>query len=396
MTDQLSVSESTESNNVESTDELTLEKKTNNNSQWPLFILMLLVICAASVGGGWLWYMHNVDIKKITESVSNIAKPVASVSKPVLPIVDLSALTHDIEILRQKISANETASNAASSDDAIAALGVQVASMQRQLQAQNDTSRDDWKLAEAEFLLHLANQRILLAHDSKEALALSQTVDDILRDRNDPKLFSVRKILATEILSLENANIVDSEGVYLRLQSLIENVQALTLANPYNQSIASVKDNMPVEVSSDKDTVWSKVSASFSQAKTVLGSYIRVRNHKELPEPLLAPAHAYYLQQNLRLMLEQSQAALLREEAEIFQASLAKADAWIAQYFANNTNAQSVRKQILSLQGVELVVELPDVTEALRLLKIYINELHGVTAVMPTKASLRIAQGAVQ
>lgn len=396
MTDQLSASENTESNNVDSTGELTLEPKTKNNSQWPLLILILLVICGVSAGGGWLWYMHNVDIKKITESVSNIAKPVASVPQPALPAVDLSALTHDIETLRQKISNNEAASNAVNSDDAIAALGVQVASMQRQLQAQNDTSRDDWKLAEAEFLLHLANQRILLAHDSKEALALSQTVDDILRDRNDPKLFSVRKILAAEMLSLENVNIVDNEGVYLRLQSLIENVQALTLANPYNQSITSVKGNMPAEISSGKDTVWGKVSASFSQAKTVLGSYIRIRNHKELPEPLLTPAHAYYLQQNLRLMLEQSQSALLREEAEIFQTSLAKADAWIAQYFANNTHAQSVRKQILSLQNVELVVELPDVTEALRLLKIYINEVHGITTVMPAKASLRIAQGAAQ
>ena len=65
--------------------------------------------------------------------------------------------------------------------------------------ALSSVNRDDWKIAEAEYLLRLANQRVLLERNSGNAVALAQNVDEILRDLNDPDLFPVRKALAREM-----------------------------------------------------------------------------------------------------------------------------------------------------------------------------------------------------
>src|SRR5690606_5363670 len=64
---------------------------------------------------------------------------------------------------------------------------------QERLQALSTTTREDWLLAEAEYLLRLANQRILTERQTANALSLMVTADDILKEIDDPDLFVVRK-----------------------------------------------------------------------------------------------------------------------------------------------------------------------------------------------------------
>src|SRR5690606_3338161 len=119
----------------------------------------------------------------------------------------------------------------------------------------SSVNRDDWKLAEAEYLLRLANQRVLLERNSCNADAMAKSVDEILRDLNDPDDFTVRKALASEIGELVVDGDLDREGVYLRLLALSEEINKLPLIKPLGDADESwLNDNEPATT----ETFWQK------------------------------------------------------------------------------------------------------------------------------------------
>ncbi len=360
---------------------VVIKEKINNTKRptlWPLYILILLMAMGMGMGGTWIWYQHSTDLAALQEKLSELPKP--AFSKPAAGVTNIAiaVIESELKSLREQLTLSYTEQSSLNTEVAVKALAMQVASIKSQLQSQTDTNRDDWKLAEAEFLLHLASQRALLAHNSHEALTLTQTVDEILRERGDPQLFAVRQVLADEISALKNIKPVDTEGVYLRLQALKNAVGKLSLVKPFERAVIHDKTVTVVDSTIDAMSTWGKVRASVKHAIEILSTYVRVREHEAVVEPLLAPEYTHFLQQNLMLMLEQAQSALLREESKIYQASLTKAEAWITQYFTSNLKAENVRRELNALKEIQLNINLPDISKALRLLKIYINDVHNI------------------
>ena len=74
----------------------------------------------------------------------------------------------------------------------------------QQLLELNASSRADWLLAEAEYLLRLANQRLHIEKDVRGAEAILPTADKVLAEGDDPGLLPVRVALAEEIFALQS------------------------------------------------------------------------------------------------------------------------------------------------------------------------------------------------
>lgn len=238
--------------------------------------------------------------------------------------------------------------------------------------AMSSLNRDDWKLAEAEYLLRLANQRVLLERNSSNAVALAQTVDKILRDLNDPDLFPVRKALASEMSELTLAGDIDREGVYLRLLALSEQMEKLPLIEP----LGTTEEIWPEDEPQVDDSLWVKVKRGFIGVLQKFSHHLRVRDHAQPVPAILPPDNQLYLKQNMRLMLEQAQAALLREEAEVYQASLQKAQDWLKLYFPLNTQSVAAQAELAELQMVIITQSLPNFAESTALLKAYLERKH--------------------
>ncbi len=235
--------------------------------------------------------------------------------------------------------------------------------------ALSSVSRDDWKLAEAQYLLRLAEQRILLERDSQNAIALALSADDVLRDINQAELVGVRKLLAEEIAVLKLAGFVDREGIYVRLAALANQIDAI----PFVEPLGSAPDEPLVEQQTpENETLAEKGKRFFYGVLQKLGSYVRVRDHGKNINAVLPPAEQKYLQQNLRLMLEQAQVALLRNEASIYTESLVKAQNWINQYYTLNTQASAVLEELSSLQEENVAPELTSFTNSAAALNDYI------------------------
>lgn len=233
-------------------------------------------------------------------------------------------------------------------------------------------SRDDWKLTEIDYLLRMANQRILLEHEKNNALALAESANGLLAELDSADLFPARKKLNEEIQALKSAHKVDREGIYLQLLAITQQVEALQLIEPL------VAEDIDTEFHGDEESQ----SQTFGQriknfAKRIwhkLSTYVRVRDQGRRVDAILPPEDQMYLKQNLRLMLEQAQTALLREEQHVYQASLDKAQTWIRDYYPLNEQAEIVLNDLEQLKKNSVQQQLPNFSGSAALMKDYIRQ----------------------
>lgn len=255
-------------------------------------------------------------------------------------------------------------------------LVAQVNSNNARLLSLSSVNRDEWKLQEAQYLLRLADQRILLEKDSQNALALALSADDILRDMDHADLVGVRKLLAEEIAVLKLAGVIDREGIYLRLSALSNQIDAI----PFIEPLGVHEQLLEEDVVPAEETLKQKITRNIYDLLHKLGSYVRVRDHGKTINAVLPPAEQKYLQQNLRLMLEQAQVALLRNEENIYLESLVKAQNWINQYYSLNEKAAAVLQELEALQQEEIAPELTNFSNSTAALVEYIAKREKMAA----------------
>lgn len=233
-----------------------------------------------------------------------------------------------------------------------------------------NTNTESWKLSEAQFLLRLANQRILLEHDSQNALALALSADNVLRDIQQVDTTSVRRVLAEEISILKMVGVVDREGIFLRLAALANQIDSIPFVEPLGLGLEAYEVDEPVA----NETWQEKIKRYFNAGVQKLSAYVRVRDHGKAVNAILPPQQQMYLLQNLRLMLEQAQVALLRNDAQIYRESLIKARNWINQYYTLNQEATSALAELESLLTEEVAPELTNFTNSSNALADFIEQ----------------------
>jgi uroporphyrin-3 C-methyltransferase len=96
-----------------------------------------------------------------------------------------------------------------------------------------------------------------------------------------------------------------------------------------------------------------------------MAQLIRVRQRSQPVEPLLQPEEASLVRHNIRLMLEQAQSALLREQQVIYSQSIAKAQSWLARHFQLNPSSQVLSERLSELAKVQVVQQLPEINTSL-------------------------------
>jgi len=240
--------------------------------------------------------------------------------------------------------------------------------------ALTNLNRDDWKLAEVDYLLRMANQRILMEHEAVNSLALAQSANSVLAELQNADLFPARKKLSEEIEALKLAQKVDREGIYLQLLAITQQIENLPLIEPLfeedEETIAALNDGEEQPVT----TMWQRVKNVGRSAWHKLSMYVRVRDQGRRVDAILPPEDQMYLKQNLRLMLEQAQIGLLREEQHVYQASLDKAQNWIRDYYPLNDQAQIVLNDLDQLKKSNVQQPLPDFTGSAALVKEYLRQ----------------------
>ena len=335
--------------------------------KWLLVLCLLLLIAVTGTAGWWFYQFQQ-------------QQPVAQ--------QNLANQQVEIQHLEQRLNEDrrESQQQQAELSQAISGFQLKINSHARRLRELSTTSRADWLLAEAEYLIRLANQRLITERNTKNATALLVTADGILRDLDEVDLLVVREALAKSITALRSALMVDREGLYLQLDALSDELIKLPLI-----ALDIEKPELPVlDADEPEATGWKdQLVRGFQAALDSTGELIRIQRRDAPIAPLPSAEESQQLRYNLAVMLEQAQMALLREEQVIYQASLGKAQQWLGDYFELNESASSLVEQLTRLEQQNVVQQLPDISEGLEALRDYIDSWHKRYVVQaPTKEVL--------
>lgn len=248
----------------------------------------------------------------------------------------------------------------------------------RRLLSLTATTTDDWRLAEVEYLLRLANQRILTSKDGQSALNLLRASDQILLELGDPRLFSVRESIANDRAALAIVAQHDTEGVFLQLAALsglIDDLPLLVVPEFSNDNDVEQGEG------AESSTGWQQQLRGIAESTwRELKSLIVIQARNADIKPLLPPEQQYYLRNNLRLLINQAQLALLDGRQAAYSESLANAEQWLQDYFPTEESAvTAVISELQQLQKLQIEVELPDVSNSLIAIKAFIADQHRIS-----------------
>jgi len=321
------------------------------------FLIIMLVLVPVLLAIFWLVYeqLRVLSLIETLQTENMALQQNAPATAPAAVPDELLATLAD----RQSLEALRT-----SLETRIAALASSTASVEQRLEAE-PTQRvvQEWLWTEAEYLLRLANQKLTLQGDADSALLILSTVDEMLRDSGDAMVLGVRDALAGEMLALRNLEYVDVPGLYVRMNNLLPLIDQLSLRNTLVQNYSD-------QLAAQQGATLSADTGFGVRALELLGSIFVWQEWDVAPEALLPPQQEATLKQNLRLMLEQAQLALLMAKQEVYRSSLEKGRDWMTRYFAIDAGAgRTLGQELESLAAATVATSRPDISGSLALLQ---------------------------
>jgi len=233
------------------------------------------------------------------------------------------------------------------------------------LQRRSHFVRKDWLVMESEYLLQLANYRLLFERDTKTALVALKAADSRLRETGDPGLIGVRKAISESEQALAAVPQIDLAGLSLNISTLVKEIDNPPLATPDPKSKAQEQKHDGSETAKVKS--WSGLPAAIWHDMKHL---VVIRDHSQPVEPLLAPDQRFFLSENLRLQLEQARLAMLSGQAGVYKERIDKAIQWIRLYFdPDSPLTQSVLANLEKLQSRDIAPPLPDISKPYQMLE---------------------------
>ena len=319
-----------------------------------LGLLALLIALAALVLAGWMYQQDQLLAAQKQNANADFDS-------------ELRALSTSQSEFKALIGAQREALSQLRSDvgTRLDALTMRSQNLEVTVESLATVDRQDWLLAEAEYLLRLANQRAQLSHDARSAAQLLGSADEILRDLDEPALLPVRAELAREIGALQNSAERDVEGSYLALQALASEVEKLR--------IYKAPSYVPIHVQVEESAWQQRLQGGLTAAWEKLRSYIRIDHHQDNFRAQLAPEQEAVLRASLQLMFEQAQLALLANQPVLYERALEKSAAWLNRYYQLDEKRDALLAQINTLAEVQVDAELADISGSLRMLKEYLK-----------------------
>jgi uroporphyrin-3 C-methyltransferase len=239
-------------------------------------------------------------------------------------------------------------------------LNEAIARVQRQL----GKTRGDWLIADAEYLLSVANERLHLIGDVNTTREALEAADQRLRESGDAGTFKVREEIAREIAVMKSVIVPDIVGIYASIQSLQDQVDKLVLFLPYTGKALTA----PVEKKQQVDET-AEDQGLLDSAMHQLEGIVTIRHTEHEVKEILTPEEAQFIQEQLRVKLEMVKISLVQHNEALFQSSLADAKKWTEQHFTKNTDVNNFIAELDRFNAVKIRSQFPDISSSLKMLR---------------------------
>lgn len=299
------------------------------------------------------------QMQELLHQISNLQGEVATVHQQ-LATVQSQVTTEESKFEREISQEDSTMKNE------LDAVRTDLGNAIQHIQQHMNQSRGDIMVADAEYLISVANQKLHLVGDVKAVIAMMEAADQRLHDSGDPAVFKVREALAEEINVLKDFNPPDVVGISAKLLMLEGQVKDLPLFLPHAER--AKENHTPVASSIPEDDKKSEKLAD--SLVDELKGLVTVRHTDRPVQSILVPEEVVALRQVLLLKLEMARSALLRGDDVLYKANMETALSWLKENFDPAAAlTQSLASDIESLKGLQLQVPLPDISKSLSMLR---------------------------
>ncbi|MBX3646524.1 MAG: uroporphyrinogen-III C-methyltransferase [Rhodocyclaceae bacterium] len=223
-------------------------------------------------------------------------------------------------------------------------------------------------LSEIEQALGAAVQQLQLAGNVEAALIALQGADARLASAGRPQFLPLRKVIARDMERLKALPLADVHGIGLRIESVAAAVDSLPLAF---EAKPVATPEQAAAAPTAPDSTWTGFARQLAgELWREVKSLIRIER-LDRPDPaLLAPSHAFFLRENLRLRLLSARLALLQRDGAAFRREVQQSQAWIERYF--DLRAAPVQTAVATLKQMgtaQVDLQLPTLSDSLTVLR---------------------------
>lgn len=231
-----------------------------------------------------------------------------------------------------------------------------------QVQRQLGKTRSDWLIADAEYLLSVANQRLHLVGDVNTTYEALEAADQRLRESGDAGVFKIREQIAKDIAAIRSVAVADTVGIYASIQSLQTQVDSLVLFLPYTGKELT----QPEAVQEPTDKAAHNLLDS---AMMELEGIVTIRHTEHPIKEILTPEQAQFIREQLRVKLEMVKIALVQQHEQLYQSSLADAKKWAEKNFAQDTQTNNFIAELDKFNAIKIRSQFPDISLSLKMLR---------------------------
>ncbi len=349
-----------------------LQEKKPSSAGMSIAVLALLLALASVSATAWQWWQDRqeertgaalneslsrlqADQRQLDQSISSIEKRLES-NQAVVDPAEFSRVSSRQDVMDKQLAGILVQS--AEDQASISALQGSIRSLEQRLSAtesglitvaaSSQNSSVELNIAEIDFLLRTASERLSLFSDPAAADLALLAADVQLDALNDPMFLSVRQRIATARQALASIPVLDR----VQLTSTLTNMQSRIAVLPFRGETETA-----AEVELPEDAGW------WESFKHTMSGLVTVRRRVPEDQSLLSLEDKDYLRQGLWLQLESARLALMRNDADTWNRSLNRVEDTVEQFFRDGASGvQAFLLDLAGLKQVDIATSMPDIS----------------------------------
>ncbi|MGZ8227550.1 MAG: uroporphyrinogen-III C-methyltransferase [Methylococcaceae bacterium] len=328
-------------------------------------IIMLLIIISLAGGGFYLFQQLRSQQDSLGGEVNKGDMQLIELSKQISGYqAQLAAIQSQLATVETNVAGKDTHFTKTLADfsqlhnEKLDSTRNELNTAISQVQRQLGKTRGDWLIADAEYLLSVANQRLYLMGDVNTTREALEAADQRLRESGDAGAFKIREQIAKDITAIRNVAVADIVGMYASIQALQDQVDKLALYLPYTGK--TLTEPKPEQEAKDKEG---------QNLLDQLEGMVTIRHTEHPIKEILTPEQAQFIREQLRVKLEMVKIALVQQNEQLYQSSLSDAKKWTEKNFVKNGDTGSFMAELDRFSAIKIRSHFPDISLSLKMLR---------------------------
>lgn len=327
-----------------------------------LFNFLLILVLAAAAAYYW-WQQRQVE-RDYQDTIAELRQQIETRASNSRLDSSLTPLKSDIGGLERKLGELE--------------LGQQgLRESAEKLYELYGRDKNDWQLAEVEYLMRVAQHRLILQDDFEGAAVTLQAASDRIALTGDPGLLPVRVRISEEIADLKTRKRPDLVGMTLILAQLARQVRTLEpgFAPRIDETAAAPAAPQPQP---PKDWV--------DRLERLVDSLVTIR-YEDAP-PSKIEANVINVGETLEDNLKLARWAVLERDPRQYATLIEQSLRLLREFYdLDNAANHDFMRQLQDLQKMQLRPEKPDITGSLRELQRILSQRENAPATAEPEAT---------